>query len=82
MRKMISTNVMTETPVVMKADVIVVGGGPAGCAAALAAARNGPKVSLIESYGFLGGMATIGFISHWFGWCPPDVTRDVEGIYK
>jgi hypothetical protein len=40
------------------ADVIVCGGGPSGIAAAIAAARNGAKVLLIERYGFLGGSAT------------------------
>ncbi len=39
-------------------DVIVAGGGPAGIGAALAAARNGSKVLLIEKAGYLGGMAT------------------------
>ncbi|MCX6367552.1 MAG: FAD-dependent oxidoreductase [Armatimonadetes bacterium] len=39
-------------------DVCVVGGGPAGVAAALSAARNGAKVLLIERMGFLGGSAT------------------------
>ena len=36
-------------------DVVVAGGGPAGTAAAIAAARNGAKTLLIEQYGFLGG---------------------------
>lgn len=39
-------------------DLVVVGGGPAGVGAAVAAARNGIKVLLVERYGFLGGMAT------------------------
>lgn len=40
-------------------DVIVAGGGPAGVAAAVAAARNGAKTLLIEREAFLGGMATL-----------------------
>ena len=39
-------------------DVIVVGGGPAGCTAATAAAREGAKTLLIEATGQLGGMGT------------------------
>jgi hypothetical protein len=44
------------------ADVVVVGGGPAGFAAAVAAARNGADTILIERYGHLGGMATGGLV--------------------
>ena len=42
----------------MNVDVLVVGGGAAGIAAAVGAARNGSTVTLIERCGFLGGMAT------------------------
>ncbi|WP_395089870.1 FAD-dependent oxidoreductase [Armatimonas sp.] len=45
-------------PLAFKTDVCVVGGGPAGVAAALSAARNGARVLLIERMGFLGGSAT------------------------
>ncbi len=48
-------------------DVIVAGGGPSGCAAAAASAREGKKTLLIESDGFLGGMATSGLVP---AWCP------------
>lgn len=41
-------------------DLVVVGAGPAGIIAALAAARNGAKTLLIERYGFVGGMAATG----------------------
>ena len=44
------------------ADVVVVGGGPAGMCAAIAAAREGVRVILIEQGGFCGGMATRGLV--------------------
>ncbi|MBQ0081325.1 MAG: FAD-dependent oxidoreductase [Alistipes sp.] len=46
-----------------KYDVVVIGGGPAGFIAAIAAAREGAKTALVEKYGFLGGMATAGFVA-------------------
>ncbi len=46
-------------------DVVVVGGGPAGCAAATAAARGGARTLLIEAMGALGGMGTLGLVP-WF----------------
>ncbi len=48
-------------------DVIIVGGGPAGCTAAIAAAREGAKTLLIEAMGQLGGMGTTGMVP---AWCP------------
>lgn len=48
-------------------DIIVAGGGPAGCAAAIAAARRGAKTLLIEATGCLGGMGTVGLVP---AWCP------------
>lgn len=44
-------------------DVLVVGGGAAGVAAAVGAARSGADVILLEKYGFLGGMATAAMVS-------------------
>lgn len=49
-------------------DVIVVGSGPAGIAAAVNAGRMGVKTLLIESQGRLGGIATAGYMSHWTGY--------------
>jgi len=46
-------------------DVIVAGGGPAGCAAAIAAAREGARTLLVEGTGTLGGMGTSGLIPAW-----------------
>jgi glycine/D-amino acid oxidase-like deaminating enzyme len=51
-----------QTPVVAETDVLVVGGGPAGQAAAVAAARAGAGVTLLERYGYLGGLASGGMV--------------------
>jgi hypothetical protein len=52
-----------HTPVYGTCDVLVVGAGPAGTAAAVAAAREGAEVVLIERYGHLGGLSTGGLVS-------------------
>jgi len=54
-----------ETPVIAECDVCVAGGGVTGVFAAVAAARAGAEVVLVERYGFLGGMATAGLVSVW-----------------
>jgi len=54
-------------PVAAETDVLILGGGPAGVGAALAAARNGADVLLIEQSGMIGGVATSGGMSHWTG---------------
>jgi hypothetical protein len=46
-------------------EVLVIGGGNAGCAAALAAARSGARTLLVERYGFLGGTATAAMVGPW-----------------
>ena len=48
--------------VVARTDVLVVGGGPAGFAAAIAARREGCSVTLIERYPYLGGLASGGMV--------------------
>lgn len=52
-------------------DVVVVGGGLAGCMAAWAAAENGARPLLLEHYGFLGGMATAGGVSPFMKFATP-----------
>lgn len=52
-----------EIPVLGEYDVVVCGGGPAGCAAAIAAARHGAKTLLMEKYGFLGGATVAQLVS-------------------
>src|SRR5436309_15451560 len=48
--------------VVARCDVVVVGGGPSGIAAAIAAARGGARVTLVERYPYLGGLASGGMV--------------------
>jgi len=69
-----------EIPVMREADVLVVGGGPAGLAAAVAAARHGAKVDLIERYGYVGGMATGGLVLMLDRMGNDDGQRVVKGI--
>jgi glycine/D-amino acid oxidase-like deaminating enzyme len=56
-----------QTPVLGEYDVVVLGGGPAGIAAAVAAARLGSSVLLVERYGFLGGMGTAAGVTNFCG---------------
>jgi hypothetical protein len=56
-----------QTEVDGEFDVVVLGGGPAGIAAAAAAASHGRHVLLIELYGFLGGMGTAAGVTNFCG---------------
>jgi len=61
-----------DTPVLYEADVLVVGGGPAGIGAALASARHGAKTILLERFGCLGGNQTLTF-SNLFAFVDPRI---------
>ncbi|HET8523613.1 MAG TPA: FAD-dependent oxidoreductase, partial [Thermomicrobiales bacterium] len=72
-----------EVPVTGQTDVLVVGGGPAGLGAAIAAARNGARTKLIERYGYLGGNLTAGLV----GPCMTSYSLDgqqqlIKGIFE
>jgi len=70
-------------PITREADVVVVGGGPAGLCAAIAAARSGAKVVLVEQFGYLGGTATASLMACINGFrnqVEPNKTQVVRGI--
>jgi len=61
-----------DVPVVKEVDVLVAGGGYAGFAAAMAAARNGANTLLVEQQSALGGLVTMGYVALTFSY--------IEGI--
>src|SRR5580698_2539725 len=68
-----------QIPIVRRADLVVVGGGPAGIAAAVAGARAGLSVVLLERYPYLGGLASGGMVLVLDDMCNgPEVT--VRGL--
>ncbi len=72
-----------DIPVTRDADVIVIGGGPAGLAAAVASARAGARTVLVEQFGYLGGTATASLMACINGFrnqVEPDGTQVVRGI--
>lgn len=68
-----------ELEVIAKYDVTVVGSGPAGICAAVAAARCGLKVAIIERYGAVGGNLTIGTVGPLMGSVGKGTMRDELG---
>ena len=56
------TEAAREARIAARSDVVVVGGGPAGFAAAVAARREGCSVTLVERYPYLGGLASGGMV--------------------
>lgn len=69
-----------ELPVMHQADVVVVGGGIAGVAAAVAAAREGARVCLVERTFALGGLATLGNVIIWLPICDGLGNQVMAGI--
>lgn len=61
----------------IKTDVLVVGAGPAGFAAAYTAAKHGADVLLVEQSGDIGGVSTTGLMSHWTGRCGSPLYREI-----
>jgi len=71
-----------QVPVARECDVLVVGGGPAGVAASVAAARGGARTLLVEQYGALGGMGTVGLVGPFMTSFSADGKRQViAGIF-
>ena len=56
-----------EIELAAETEILIIGGGPAGIAAATAAARCGARTMLLEKYGFLGGMGTAAMVTNFCG---------------
>lgn len=89
----VGDGVVTESPrrtrVAADVDVLVVGGGPAGAAAAIAAGRAGARTLLIERHNMLGGMWTAGLMNPFFeakakGWLVAEVVDRLQkdGVWR
>jgi hypothetical protein len=71
-----------DIPIAREKDVVVIGGGCAGIAAAVCAARRGASVLLVDKNGFLGGMATAGLVGPFMTCYDPAGDRQViKGIF-
>ncbi|KIP66604.1 FAD-dependent oxidoreductase [Vibrio jasicida] len=70
-----------QIDVIADVDVLVVGGGPAGMAAAIGAAREGANTLLIERFGCFGGMMTTAGVES-IAWWRHEHTVDAGGVAK
>lgn len=70
-----------ELPVLAEVEVLVVGSGPAGIAAAVASARTGAKTMLVERYGCFGGALSVGQVES-YTWYFNENTYTAQGISK
>src|SRR5215211_7808293 len=68
-----------DIPIVRETDVLVIGGGPAGIGAAVAAARTGARTVIAERYGFLGGNATASLVGPFMTSFSNDGSRQIIG---
>ncbi|MBQ3011425.1 MAG: FAD-dependent oxidoreductase [Oscillospiraceae bacterium] len=72
-----------ELPVYRSVDVVVVGAGPAGIGAAVAAARNGAKTLVFEAHGCIGGMGTSGMVSPFMtSYDAPCEKMIIRGVFE
>jgi hypothetical protein len=69
-----------ETPVIASPEVLVVGAGPAGISAAIAAARMGAKTMLVERYGIAGGNMTVAMVNPLFTFHDIHGRQIIKGI--
>ena len=66
-----------KVPVIRETDVLVCGGGPAGVGAAIGSARCGVRTLIVEQYGSLGGMGTVGLVCAFM-----PTKGDDQGVFK
>lgn len=80
----INTSVVPEkersTPIIAQPDVCVIGSGPAGIGAAIAASRLGAKTLLVERYGFVGGNLTMAMVNPMFTFHDKNGRQVIRGI--
>ena len=72
-----------QVPVWKETDVLVIGGGPAGIASAVCAARHGAQVVLCDQNGYLGGLSTAGLIGPFMTCYDPAMKKQViRGFFE